>query len=141
MALRTAPRTLALVVGAAYLLLGVLGFLIPNPLHSGHNPDNSVWIFSVGLIQNILHILLGLTGLLAAFRPAGTRFYGYFLFVASIGLTVFGLFAAGSAGGGADSGDGGDLLNINWADNGLHAATAVVGLLIAFLPVNRRERV
>ena len=57
---------------------------------------------------------------------AGARTYGWLLAVGYGAAFVYGLFAVGEAW---------DFLSINWADNVLHLATALVGLVIALLPV------
>lgn len=126
-------RVLALVVGLVYLLLGVLGFTVAeNPGQVGPAEVNTVWIFSVSAVQNVVHIVVGLMGLAAAAKPAGARIYGLVLFVVFTGMTVFGVLASS-----ADT--PGDVLNVNAAGNWLHALTALAGLAIWFL--SNRTRV
>jgi hypothetical protein len=73
-----------------------------------------------------VHIVIGVAGLLLARTLAGARTYGWLLAVGYAAAFVYGLFAVGQDW---------DFLNINGADNVLHALTAVVGLVIALLPV------
>jgi hypothetical protein len=77
-------------------------------------------------LHNIAHILVGLAGLALARTLAGARTYGWLLAGLYAVLFVYGLAAVGKDW---------DFLNINAGDNVLHAATAVVGLVIALLPV------
>lgn len=120
------PRLLALLIGLVYLALGVLGFVVAEPTHMGHETTNAVWIFSTSALLNIVHTVVGLLGIIASTKAAGAQFYGWGLFVALTGLTVYGIFAAATS-------SAGDLVNINWADNWLHGITAVLGLVMGFL--------
>ncbi len=56
----------------------------------------------------------------------GARTYGWLLAVGYGAAFVYGLFAVG---------EDWDFLSLNWADNVLHLATALVGLVIALMPV------
>ncbi|MBN6041911.1 DUF4383 domain-containing protein [Amycolatopsis sp. 195334CR] len=118
----TVVRLAALAIGLIYLLLGVLGFTVAeHPGQIGPGAENTVWIFSVSSVQNVLHVAVGLLGLAAATRAAGARIYGIGLFVVFIGMTAFGVLASS-----ADT--PGNVLNLNWAANWLHGLTALAGL-------------
>ncbi|MFD8491795.1 DUF4383 domain-containing protein [Amycolatopsis sp. NPDC059657] len=123
----TLPRSAALVIGVVYLALGVLGFLLaPDPTAlNGHQPSNTVWIFSVGLLQNALHITIGLLGLVAARKSGQARLFGLGAFFVFTAVTAYGIVAA------IAGFEGDAALNANWPDNILHALTAVAGLAIA----------
>jgi hypothetical protein len=125
---RTVPETLALVFGAVYLLVGIIGFFWTGFSHfadrSGH--DMILGIFMVNPLHNIAHILVGAAGLALGRTLAGARTYGWALAVLYAALFVYGLIAVGKSW---------DFLSINGADNGLHIVTAIVGLVIALLPV------
>ena len=122
------PQTLALVFGAVYLLVGIIGFFWTGFSNfadrSGH--DMLLGIFMVNPLHNIAHILVGVLGLAMARTLAGARTYGWLLAVLYAALFVYGLIAAGKSW---------DFLAINAADNVLHILTAVVGLVIALGPV------
>ena len=120
------PRLLALVIGLVYLALGLLGFFVAEPTHMGPDSGNAVWIFSTSALLNIVHTVVGVLGIVASTKAAGAQFYGWGLFVAFTGLTIYGIFMAAS-----DS--PGDLVNINWANNWLHGITALLGLVLGFL--------
>lgn len=126
-----AARRLALAIGAVYLVLGALGFFVPEtPQQVGHDTTNLLWIFSVSVLLNLVHLLTGVLGLAAWRRRETAQFYGWVLFAAYAGLIAYGIPAAAS-------GRGGDWLNLNWADNWLHLLTAVAGLAMGFLPRRR----
>jgi hypothetical protein len=128
------PRLLALLIGLVYLVLGVLGFFAAEPTHMGHDATNAVWIFSTSALLNIVHTAVGVLGIVASTKASGAQFYGWGLFVAFTGFTVYGIFAAATS-------SAGDLVNINWADNWLHGITAVLGLVMGFLQSKQQRAV
>src|SRR3954454_20981002 len=128
------PQMLALAFGAAYLLIGIVGFFITgfdnffgNEVAPGvHHADENLLGFMINPAHNVVHILIGAVGLALSRTLAGARTYGWLLAVGYGAAFVYGLIAVGKDW---------DFLNLNWADNILHLATAVVGLVIALLPV------
>jgi hypothetical protein len=54
-------KTMAIVIGAVYVVLGIVGFMVTNPL--GTTLD-----LQLGLGGNLVHLLLGALGLVAGFR-------------------------------------------------------------------------
>jgi hypothetical protein len=72
-------RNFALIIGLAFLLAGVAGFIpaLVTPVHPKH-PDIAVdagyglllGLFPVNIVHNLVHVLFGLWGLFA-FRSAG----------------------------------------------------------------------
>jgi uncharacterized membrane protein YuzA (DUF378 family) len=126
-ATRTWPQVLALVFGVVYLLVGIVGFFVTGiDNFAGHGQDEMLLGFMINPLHNIVHIVIGLAGLLLARTLAGARTYGWLLAVGYAAAFVYGLIAVGKSW---------DFLNINAADNVLHIATAVVGLVIALGPV------
>jgi hypothetical protein len=110
-----------------YLLVGVVGFFITGfDNFAGNEQHESLLGFMINPLHNIVHIVIGLAGLLLARTLAGARTYGWLLAVGYAAAFVYGLIAVGKDW---------DFLNINAADNVLHIATAVVGLVIALAPV------
>jgi hypothetical protein len=125
---RTVPELLALTFGAVYLLVGIVGFFVTGFDHFADNSQHEMLIglFMINPLHNIAHILVGVLGLALGRTLAGARNYGWILAVLYAALFVYGLIAVGKSW---------DFLNINAGDNVLHILTAVVGLIIALLPV------
>ena len=124
---RTVPEVLALAFGAVYLLVGIIGFFVTGFDNFADNSQHEMLLFfMINPLHNIVHIVIGLAGLLLARTLAGARTYGWLLAVGYAAAFVYGLIAVGESW---------DFLNINAADNVLHIATALVGLVIALMPV------
>jgi len=123
---KTVPEILSLVFGAVYLLVGIVGFFVTGFDSFFGQTDETLLIFDINPAHNIVHILIGIAGLLLGRTLAGARTYGWLLAVGYGAAFIYGLIAAGKDW---------DFLNINAADNVLHLATALVGLVIALLPV------
>src|SRR5215217_2573184 len=132
---RTVPQTLALAFGAVYLLVGIVGFFVTGFDDFFGHTDETLIVFDINPAHNVVHLLIGVAGLLLARTLAGARTYGWLLAVGYGAAFLYGLFAVGKDW---------DVLNLNWADNVLHIATALVGLVIALAPardaVDRRTR-
>lgn len=117
-AARPWPQTLALVVGAVYLLIGIVGFFITGfDNFFGHTGQTLVG-FEINGMHNVVHLLVGVAGLALARTLAGARTFGLLLAVAYGAAFLYGLFAVGRDW---------DFLSLNWADNILHLVSAVVG--------------
>ena len=124
---RTWPQLLALVIGAVYLLVGIVGFFVTGfDNFFGHDTNETILGFEVNPFHNIVHILIGAAGLLLARTLAGARTYGWLLAVGYGATFVYGLFAVGQTW---------DFLSLNWADNWLHLVSALAGLALALGPV------
>ncbi|MCG8927867.1 DUF4383 domain-containing protein [Lentzea sp. CC55] len=115
-------------VGAAFLLVGVLGFIpgitsrYDELAFAGHSGALLLGIFAVSVLHNLVHLLFGVLGLLAAKRAQAAR---AFLMVGG-GLYVF-LWVYGSAiGEHTDS----NFLPVNTADNWLHLGLGAGMLLL-----------
>jgi Domain of unknown function (DUF4383) len=129
----TWPQVLALAFGAIYLIVGIIGFFITgfddfigNEAGTPHHVDANVLGFMINPMHNVVHILIGVVGLVLSRTLAGARTYGWLLAAGYGAAFVYGLFAVGQEW---------DFLNLNWADNVLHLVTALVGLGIALGPV------
>jgi hypothetical protein len=122
-----APRLFALATGIVYVVLGLGGFLFGSDGHWG--------IFGAGVVLNLLRTAIGVLALIAAQRAAASQLFGWALFAALLALTVFGVLLAATS----HPLDVRPVLDIRWADNILHAATAVIGLVIGFV-TQRRSR-
>jgi hypothetical protein len=125
---KTVPEILALAFGAVYLLVGIIGFFVTGFDNFAGNEQHEMLIglFMINPLHNIAHILVGVAGLVLARTLAGARTYGWLLAGLYAVLFVYGLIAVGQDW---------DFLNVNAGDNVLHILTAVVGLVIALLPV------
>ena len=122
----TWPQALALAVGAIYTVVGIVGFFITGfDDFFGHTGEELVG-FEINPFHNVVHLAIGVVGLLLARTLAGARTYGWLLAVGYGAAFVYGLFAVNASW---------DFLAINWADNVLHAVSAVIGLAIALGPV------
>ena len=123
----TWPQMLALAFGAIYLLVGVVGFFVTGfGNFFAHDTNQTLLGFEINGMHNVVHIVIGVAGLLLARTLAGARTYGWLLAIGYGAAFVYGLIAIGKTW---------DFLSINAADNVLHILTALVGLVIALLPV------
>jgi hypothetical protein len=124
---KTVPEILGLAFGAVYLLVGIIGFFITGfSDFFAHDTGKNLLFFEINGMHNVVHIVIGLAGLALSRTLAGARTYGWLLAVGYGAAFVYGLIAIGKDW---------DFLSINGADNVLHIATALVGLVIALLPV------
>ncbi|MDM7885321.1 MULTISPECIES: DUF4383 domain-containing protein [Curtobacterium] len=131
-------QKVALVVGIVFLLVGIAGFvpgLTTGELGgAGHaSMGMLLGIFQVSVLHNIVHLLFGVVGLLAASRASGSRMYLVLGGVVYFVLWVYGLFTAGTM-------SGANFVPLNWADNWLHLVLAIgmVALGVVF-PRERRR--
>ena len=121
------PQLLALVFGAIYTLVGIIGFFITGfSDFFAHHTGETLLGFEINGMHNVVHILIGVAGLVLARTLAGARTYGWLLAIGYGAAFIYGVFAVDQTW---------DFLSLNWADNILHLATAVVGLVIALAPV------
>ena len=124
---KTIPEILSLAFGAIYLLVGIVGFFVTGfDDFFAHNTEERLLIFEINGMHNVVHILIGVAGLVLGRTLAGARTYGWLLAVGYGAAFIYGLIAIGETW---------DFLSINAADNVLHIATALVGLVIALMPV------
>jgi len=129
---RTAVQKAALAVGVVFLAVGVAGF-IPGvttnydtlSLASHHSEALLLGLFQVSILHNIVHLLFGVAGLVAARTFGGAR--GYLVIGGAVYLVLFlyGLIV------GQDS--AANFVPVNPADDILHLflGTGMIGLGIA----------
>ncbi len=129
---RTPSQYLALIVGLAFIVAGIAGFFVTG-FEDFFARDTNQFLLGLEInpAHNVVHLALGLLGLILAVSAAGARTYGALLFVGYAAVFVYGLFAV----------DNRDInfLSLNTADNWFHLASALVGLVIAVLPGRRRH--
>jgi hypothetical protein len=124
---KTIPEVLGLAFGAVYLLVGIVGFFVTGfDDFFAHNTNETLLGFEINGMHNVVHILIGVAGLVLSRTLAGARTYGWLLAVGYGAAFIYGLLAINKEW---------DFLSINTADNVLHLVTALVGLVIALLPV------
>jgi len=115
-------RTLTLILGSTFMLVGLLGFF-PNPLVSAHG------IFEVNAMHNVVHLLTG-----AAFLFGGLVLTGKeditlkAVTVAYFGVAILGFLTSGNTLLG--------LVHINEADRWLHLGLAI-GMFVANMAVSQ----
>lgn len=113
-------KTLAMVFGIVFVLVGVLGF-VPNPLVS---PDG---LFEVNTMHNLIHLVIGLVLLAVSFMaPAMSALWLKIFGAVYLLLAILGFLMVP---------DGGLLLGAmtNVADHWLHVVLAVALLAAGFL--------
>ena len=129
----TPVRTAALVVGAAFLLVGIAGFIPGLTTHvdmltwAGHHSGSLLLgIFAVSVLHNVVHLVFGVAGLLSARTFGGARIYLLAGGVIYLVLTVYGLVI--------DRSGAANFVPVNTADNWLHlglgAAMVALGVLL-----------
>lgn len=130
----------ALVVGIVFLVVGIAGFVpgLTTGSLAGAGHDSMAMLlglFQVSVLHNIVHLLFGVVGLLAARYATGSRMYLVIGGVVYAVLWIYGLFTAGH-----DS--GANFVPLNTADNWLHLVLAVGMIALGvILPRERRRPV
>ena len=131
---RTTVQTLAMVVGAVFLAVGILGFIpgittdYDELAFAGEDSTAKLFgIFQVSILHNIVHLLFGIAGLALARTVDGAR-----TFLIGGGVIYLGLWLLGIVG-------GGDWIPVNTADNWLQLALGAG--MIALGVLTGRERV
>jgi arginine exporter protein ArgO len=125
-------QTAAMIVGAVFLLVGVLGF-IPGVTtdyntmsFAGHESDAKLLgIFQVSILHNLVHVLFGVWGLAAAKSFNGSRTFFLAGGVIYLVLFIYGLVI------GHDT--AANFVPVNSADNWLHLILALAMLAIGLL--------
>ncbi len=134
---RSAIELAAFVVGATFLLVGILGFVPGVTQHfdtitfAGHDSAAKLLgIFQVSVLHNIVHLLFGLAGLAAGRTVAGARSYLVGGGVIYGALGVYGLVI--------DKMSGANFVPINGADNWLHLGLAAGMILLGVVLARSR---
>ncbi|MBB4686861.1 DUF4383 domain-containing protein [Amycolatopsis jiangsuensis] len=132
-------QVLTAILGLLFLAYGILGFVKSGfGDFTGHH-DADLWRFSANPLNNLVHVVTGVIGLLLAFGSGRARTFGWVLLIGYGVLFVWGLVLTGTITTNPVSGLG-NPLDLRTADTWLHLGIAVVGLLIAVLPARRRVR-
>jgi len=131
---------LAALIGLVYLALGIFGFVRTGFGDFTGNQDVRVLGFAVNPLHNLVHVVAGALGLLSAASSASSRTFGWILLVVFGLVGVWGLMITGTISSNPLSGLG-NPLNLNAADNWLHLATALLGLVMAIMPARKKIEV
>jgi Domain of unknown function (DUF4383) len=139
---RNLLQTTAMLVGAVFLVVGILGFVpgITTNLYDGlefaghHGDAKLLGIFEVSVLHNIVHLLFGVAGLALARTWTGARTYLIGGGAIYLVLWVYGLVI--------DEDSTANFVPVNSADNWLHFLLGVgmVGLGIVLGREVVRER-
>ncbi len=114
----------ATVVGAVFLLVGILGF-VPGPTtnydelsFAGHQSGALLLgVFAVSILHNLVHAAFGVAGLVLARSVAGARNFLIYGGIVYAVLWIYGLLI--------DHDSAANIVPVNTADNWLHLALAV----------------
>jgi hypothetical protein len=135
-------RQAALVTGAVFLVIGVLGFIpgvttdYDGMTFAGHESTAELLgVFQVSILHNIVHLLFGVAGVLMARTISGA-----YAFLVGGGVIYLLLFIYGLI---IDQSSGANFVPVNSADNWLHLvlAVAMIGLGLVLRRAPARTRV
>jgi hypothetical protein len=125
-------RIAALVVGALFLIVGVAGFIPGLTTHvdmltwAGHHSASLLLgVFAVSVLHNVVHLVFGIAGLLAARTVAAARVYLITAGVIYLVLTLYGLVI--------DRASAANFVPVNTADNWLHLGLGVLMVALGVL--------
>ncbi|MHC9291512.1 DUF4383 domain-containing protein [Mycobacterium sp. LTG2003] len=125
----TPVQVAALVVGATFLLVGILGFIpgitsdYGDMTFAGHHSNAMLLgVFAVSVLHNIVHLLFGIAGLLMARTANAARAFLIGGGVIYAVLWLYGLVI--------DRDSAANFVPVNNADNWLHFVLALVMLLL-----------
>ncbi|XVV06032.1 DUF4383 domain-containing protein [Actinosynnema sp. CA-248983] len=135
---RYPAQRLAALVGAVFLLVGVLGF-VPGVTtnydqlsFAGHGSGALLLgVFAVSVLHNAVHLLFGVAGLVLARTPGGAVAYLIGGGAIYLVLWLYGLVI--------DHGSAANFVPVNTADNWLHLALGV-GMVALGLATRRASR-
>jgi len=134
---RPAIELAALAVGATFLLVGILGF-VPGVTQNfdsiefaGHESGAELLgIFQVSILHNVVHLLFGLAGFVAARTIAGARTYLVGGGLVYGGLAIYGMVI--------DRMSDANFVPVNEADNWLHVGLAA-GMIVLGMALSQRS--
>ncbi|MEU4671785.1 DUF4383 domain-containing protein [Amycolatopsis sp. NPDC023774] len=132
-------QVLAALVGIAFLVYGVIGFARTGVGDFAGHHEAGFWRFSGNPMNNLVHVVTGVIGLLLAFGSGRARTFGWLLFLGYGVLFVWGLMITGMVAANPVAGAG-NPLDLTAPDNWLHLGIAVLGLVIAMAPARRKVR-
>jgi len=129
-------RTLATVVGAVFLLVGILGFIPGITTHiypidfAGHDANAKLLgLFEVSILHNVVHLIFGVVGLSMAKTTKGATSYLLGGGVIYLVLAVYGAVI--------EYASNANFVPVNTADNWLHFVLGA-GMIALGLALGRR---
>jgi hypothetical protein len=124
-----ADQCAAILMGSLLLLLGIAGCIpgLTTSLHAlqpvGHQSGALLFgVFQISLLQNLIHIAMGVAGLMLARSYALARWYLLGVGLICVGLWLFGLLI--------DPRSAANVLAFNNADNWLHFGVGVTMIIL-----------
>lgn len=130
----------AYVVGAIFLITGVLGFIPGITTHyemldfAGHESGAKLLgIFGVSVLHNVVHLAFGVAGLVLARTFDGARGFLIGSGLIYLLLSIYGVLI--------DHESAANFVPIDAADNGLHVVLAVGMLCLGFMLGRSRKHV
>ncbi|MGA5193022.1 DUF4383 domain-containing protein [Streptomyces exfoliatus] len=134
---RTPVQQAALLVGAVFLLVGVLGF-IPGvttdydslEFAEHHSGAELFGVFQVSILHNLVHLLFGVAGIAMSRAASTARAFLVGGGVVYLVLWLYGLII--------DHDSGANFIPVNTADNWLHLALGL-GMVVLGLLLGRRR--
>jgi hypothetical protein len=134
-----------MILGVVFVVVGVLGFVPGVTSMHGDHADNLrvqgpghgylLGLFHVNVLHNIVHLLFGVLGILAARSHGAARTYARFVAVAYGVLAVMGLIPA------ANMWNTFGLIPIHGHDVWLHAVIAAAAAYFGFVVPAARDEV
>ncbi|TNC23452.1 DUF4383 domain-containing protein [Amycolatopsis alkalitolerans] len=129
-------QLLAGLVGLVYLVIGIIGFTRTGFGNFAGHHDVRLLGFMINPLHNVVHVVVGGLGLLAALSSGLSRTFGWILFIGYGLVAIWGLMITGVISSNPLSGWG-NPLDLNDADNWLHIGSAVLGLIMAIMPARK----
>jgi arginine exporter protein ArgO len=124
-------RRAAAVVGAVFLLVGILGFIpgittdYGSMSFAGHDSGAMLLgIFQVSILHNLVHLLFGVVGLVMARTAPSARMFLIVGGVIYLVLWLYGLLV--------DEASSANFVPMNTADDWLHLVLGVVMIALGF---------
>jgi Domain of unknown function (DUF4383) len=133
-------QVLAALAGLIYLVIGITGLTRTGFAGFAGNEHVMLLGFMINPLHNVVHVVLGVLGLLMATSSGGARTFGWILFVGYGLVAIWGLMITGVISSNPVSGLG-NPLNLNQPDNWLHIGSAALGLIIAIMPARKAVHV
>ncbi|MER6617762.1 DUF4383 domain-containing protein [Streptomyces xantholiticus] len=136
---RSPVQRASMLVGAVFLLIGVLGFIPGITTDYGtlefaehHSEAKLLGLFQVSILHNLVHLLFGIAGLAMARAAATARTFLIGGGIIYLVLWVYGLII--------DHDSAANFIPLNTADNWLHLVLGV-GMIALGLLLTRRTTV
>ena len=114
-------QTVALVFGAVYVLVGIIGFFVDSSGFADTEGGKILGLFEVNPLHNVAHLLIGAALLASSRALASARAVNTTVGAAYLLLGIVGLFILDSSA---------NILALNAADNGLHLVSAALLLAV-----------